>query len=100
MNIQAFSQDQLPELVKLQNGLAPARRHMSAAILRDALMDSARNGGKNVCLAYAHGELSGFFAWVEGEKAAKKGKIGRKRQNRVTWGDLALNALAINNDIK
>lgn len=67
MKIHAFKEDQLPELVNLQNSLAPVRRHMSISVLKDALMDSARESGKNVCLAYENGVLAGFLAWVEGD---------------------------------
>ncbi len=66
MEIKAFKEDQLPDLVKFQNSVAPARRHMSASVLRDALTDSARERGRNACLAYENGELSGFLAWVQG----------------------------------
>lgn len=66
MEIHPFKEAHLPELVALQNRLAPIRRHMSVPTLKDALMDSTREGGKNVCLAYDGADLSGFLAWVEG----------------------------------
>lgn len=67
METQIFKEAQIPELVTLQNSQAPLRRHMSAADLREALLDSAREGGRNVCLVYEGTELQGFLAWVEGD---------------------------------
>lgn len=67
MEIKAFKEEQLPELLRLQNRLAPVRRQMIAPMLRETLMDSSRGEGRNVCLAYENGELVGFLAWVEGD---------------------------------
>lgn len=66
MEIHPFQESLLPELVALHNTIAPARRHTSAAMLKETLTDSPRAGGSNVRVLFGEGKIAGFAAWVEG----------------------------------
>ena len=61
MELRSFRAEDLPELLALQNRLAPPRRRMSEALLRDSLTDGARGRGAQVrIVADGAGRAAGF----------------------------------------
>lgn len=93
MEIKAFKEEQLPDLLCLQNTLAAMRRQMSAPMLREALMDSSRGEEKNVRLAYENGELAGFLAWEEDAKENLSSSLLDSSLSRI-WRNQSGEALA------